>query len=50
MGAFEWSLLLLLALVWGASFFFQKKVLRELGPYTMVFGRLALAAMALNSV
>src|ERR1051325_2337130 len=50
MGAAEWSLLLLLALVWGASFFFQKKVLRELGPYTMVFGRLALAALALNIV
>jgi drug/metabolite transporter (DMT)-like permease len=50
MGAAEWSLLLFLALLWGGSFFFQKKVLRELGPYTMVFGRLGLAALALNLV
>ena len=50
MGASEWGLLLSLAVVWGASFFFQKKVLRELGPYTMVFGRLALAALALNII
>jgi len=50
MGASEWFLLLLLALVWGASFFFQKKVLLELRPFTLVFGRLALAAAALNII
>src|SRR6266581_3216836 len=50
MGAAEWSLLLLLALLWGASFFFQKKVLLELRPFTLVFGRLALAAVALNII
>jgi len=50
MGAAEWALLILLALVWGASFFFQKKVLLELRPFTLVFGRLALAAIALNIV
>src|SRR5438046_7819993 len=50
MGAAEWSLLLLLALVWGASFFFQKKVLLELKPFTLVFGRLALAAVALDII
>jgi drug/metabolite transporter (DMT)-like permease len=50
MGASEWALLLLLALLWGASFFFQKKVLLELEPLTLVFGRLALAAIALNAI
>src|SRR5205809_2556899 len=50
MGTAEWSLLLLLALLWGASFFFQKKVLLELGPFTLVFGRLALAAIALDII
>ena len=50
MGAAEWSLLLLLALLWGASFFFQKKVLLELRPFTLVFGRLALAAVALDII
>ena len=50
MGAAEWALLLLLALLWGASFYFQKNVLLELGPFTLVFGRLALAAVALNII
>src|SRR5207245_1734465 len=50
MGAGEWALLLLLALLWGASFYFQKNVLLELRPFTLVFGRLALAAVALNIV
>jgi len=48
LGAAEWALLLLLALLWGASFYFQKNVLLEVRPFTMVFGRLALAALALN--
>jgi drug/metabolite transporter (DMT)-like permease len=50
LGAAEWALLLLLALLWGASFYFQKNILRELHPFTMVFGRLALAALALNII
>jgi drug/metabolite transporter (DMT)-like permease len=50
MGAADWALLLFLSLLWGASFFFQKFALREMGPFTMVFGRLALAALALNLV
>ena len=50
MGAAEWALLLLLALLWGASFYFQKNVLLELRPFTLVFGRLALAAIALNII
>ncbi len=50
MGTAEWALLLLLALLWGASFYFQKNVLLELRPFTLVFGRLALAAIALNIV
>lgn len=50
MGSAEWALLLLLALLWGASFYFQKNVLLQLGPFTLVFGRLALGAVALNIV
>ena len=50
MGTGDWALLLLLALLWGASFYFQKNVLLELRPFTLVFGRLALAAIALNIV
>jgi len=50
MGPGQWALLLFLALLWGGSFYFQKNILLELRPFTMVFGRLALAALALNIV
>jgi drug/metabolite transporter (DMT)-like permease len=50
MGAGDWGMLLFLSFLWGASFFFQKFALRDMGPFTMVFGRLALAALALNLV
>jgi len=47
MGAAQWALLLFLSLLWGSSFFFQKTILLQLHPFTMVFGRLALAAISL---
>jgi drug/metabolite transporter (DMT)-like permease len=47
MNATEWALLLLLALMWGAVFFFGKLVLAELPPFTAVLGHLALAAAIL---
>jgi drug/metabolite transporter (DMT)-like permease len=50
MAAGQWALLLFLSLLWGASFYFQKTILLELHPFTMVFGRLALAALALYIV
>ena len=50
MRAREWSLLVLLSILWGGSFFFAKVALAELGPFTIVFFRVALAALALNVV
>jgi drug/metabolite transporter (DMT)-like permease len=46
----EWSLLVLLSILWGGSFFFAKVAIGELQPLTVVFGRVALAALALNLV
>jgi drug/metabolite transporter (DMT)-like permease len=43
----QWSLLGLLALLWGISFFFSKVALAELPPMTLVLGRFSLAALAL---
>jgi drug/metabolite transporter (DMT)-like permease len=42
-----WLLLLLLSVLWGASFFFGSVALRELPPTTVVFVRVALAAALL---
>ena len=50
MRAREWSLLVLLSILWGGSFFFARVALAELGPFTIVFFRVALAALALNVV
>ena len=50
MRAREWSLLILLSILWGGSFFFAKVALAELGPFTVVFFRVGLAALALNVV
>jgi drug/metabolite transporter (DMT)-like permease len=43
----DWSLLGLLSVLWGGSFFFNGVVLRELPPMTVVFLRVALAAIIL---
>jgi drug/metabolite transporter (DMT)-like permease len=48
MGPAEWLLLLVLAMLWGGSFFFAKIALAELHPFTLVLGRVGLAALALN--
>ncbi len=50
MGGREWALLLVLSFLWGGSFFFFKVLARELPPFTIAFGRVALAALALNAV
>lgn len=50
MGIAEWGLLLLLSLLWGGSFFFSEVALRELRPFTLVFGRVFFAAIALNLI
>jgi drug/metabolite transporter (DMT)-like permease len=43
----DWSLLGVLSVLWGGSFFFNGVVLRELPPLTVVFLRVALAALML---
>jgi drug/metabolite transporter (DMT)-like permease len=48
MGATEWVLLLILSVLWGGSFFFFKVLVAELPPFTVVLGRVAFAALALN--
>ncbi len=50
MGLVEWALLLILSMLWGGSFFFGKVALAELPPFTVVFGRVGLAAIALNLI
>ncbi len=45
-----WIWLLLLSFLWGGSFFFAKVATGELRPLSVVFGRVALAALALNIV
>jgi drug/metabolite transporter (DMT)-like permease len=47
MNATEWALLLLLALLWGGSFFFGKVALAAVPPLTLVVLRTGLAALAL---
>ena len=45
-----WLWLLSLSVLWGGSFFFAKVALGELGPFTVVFARVTLAALALALV
>ena len=46
MNPFEWLLLIILSVLWGGSFFFGEVALMELRPFTVVLGRVALAAIA----
>src|SRR5437868_7467910 len=48
MSARNWGLLLLLALLWGSSFFFYKVLVAVLPPVTVVLGRVGIAAVAMN--
>jgi drug/metabolite transporter (DMT)-like permease len=50
MGLRVWIWLLSLSVLWGGSFFFAKVAIGELGPLTVVFARVALAALALDGV
>jgi drug/metabolite transporter (DMT)-like permease len=47
---FEWFLLILLSIIWGGSFFFIKIALAELRPFTIVLGRVGVAALVLHLV
>ena len=46
----EWGLLIILSLFWGGSFFFVEVALRDFQPFTLVFLRIALAALILVGV
>nr|WP_210301094.1 DMT family transporter [Rhizobium sp. BK619] len=48
MNAWTWSLLVLLGLIWGASFFFARIAVQHVPPLTLVFLRLLIAALALH--
>lgn len=48
MDAKEWSLLILLSLLWGAAFILTEVALDALPAFTVVLGRIGLAALALN--
>jgi drug/metabolite transporter (DMT)-like permease len=43
-----WSLLILLSIIWGASFFFARIAVQEVPPLMLVLMRVAIAALALN--
>jgi len=49
MGTAEWSLLILLSVLWGGSFFFYKVLVAVLPPFTVVLGRVGVAALILNA-
>jgi len=48
MNALTWGLLVLLGLIWGGSFFFARIAVHDVPPFTLVFLRLILAAVALH--
>lgn len=50
MGAAEWTMMLALSLLWGGTFFFVEIALMELGPFTLVLGRVFLGALTLWAV
>ena len=47
MGGREWAILGLLSILWGGSFLFIEVAVRELPPFTLVLGRVAVAALIL---
>ncbi len=47
MGPFEWFLLIVLSILWGGSFFFNKLTVAEWPPFAVVQVRVGLAALAL---
>ena len=50
MGTAEWVLLLVLSGLWGGSFFFYKVLVAAMPPFTVVFGRVAIACLVLNLI
>lgn len=50
MGGAEWAMLVLLAVLWGGSYFFTKIALAELPPLTIVMARIGIGGAALLAV
>ncbi len=50
MSVLDWGLLFFLSILWGGSFFFGKVALSELKPFTIVLGRVCIAAIVLNVI
>jgi len=50
MGAREWTILVFLSVLWGGSFFFIDVAVETVPPFTLVLGRVALAALILGVV
>jgi drug/metabolite transporter (DMT)-like permease len=48
--AHDWFLLVVLALIWGGSFYFARVAVLEIPPFTLVLSRVLLAAIALNII
>src|SRR3954469_4655769 len=49
MGPVEWSLLILLGIIWGSGFFFAHIAVTEIPPLTLVLLRVGIAAVALHA-
>jgi drug/metabolite transporter (DMT)-like permease len=47
MGSKEWSLILILSMIWGGSFFFIEVAVAEMTPLTIVWFRVTIAALVL---
>lgn len=50
MGRVEWALLVLLATLWGTTFFWAEIALREVPPFTIVLVRVTIAAAILTAL
>ena len=50
MGTAEWLLLASLSVLWGGSFFFVEVALDAFGPFTVVLGRVGIAALTLWAI
>lgn len=50
MGVTEWLLLLLLSVLWGSSFLFMKVAVQDLPVFTVVLGRIGIAALFLTGL
>ena len=50
MGAREWTLLIILSVLWGGAFFLAAVAVKEVAPFTLAFLRMAISAVALALV